>query len=187
MSFSSGIHTNGTGIDTSTRILDLVHFNYPWVLLVVFLVAFTTHSILTAESTDDSAEPLLTGPGGKPLPRSARKTEEERRKRKLQDFSPVRKLLFLWLSAGILATFLGNAINIVVHALDKRENGWWCGEATAVSSTHRLRMKAVLTIPVIDIYLRFSVFLQRFSYFLSRHYTIPFDRSSGYVAGCTDR
>jgi hypothetical protein len=134
MSLGSGIHTNGTGTDTSTRILDLVHFNYPWVLLVVFLLAFTVHSIVTAESTDDSAEPILTGPGGKPLPRSARKLEEEKRRRKSQDFSPVRKLLFLWLSAGILATFLGNAINIVVHALDKRENGWWCGEATAVSS-----------------------------------------------------
>ncbi|PQE15591.1 Heavy metal tolerance protein [Rutstroemia sp. NJR-2017a BBW] len=150
MSLSSGIHTNGTGTDTSTRILDLVHFNYPWVLLVVFLLAFTAHSILTAESTDDSAEPILTGPGGKPLPRSARKTEEEKRKRKSQDFSPVRKLLFLWLSAGILATFLGNAINIVVHALDKRENGWWCGEATAIYICASLFFYSVFLISLVD-------------------------------------
>ncbi|KAM3083677.1 ATP-binding cassette-type vacuolar membrane transporter Hmt1 [Clarireedia jacksonii] len=152
MSLSSGRHTNGTGTgtDISTRILDLVHFNYPWVLLVVFLVAFIAHSILIAESADDSAEPILTGPGGKPLPRSARKSEEERRKRKLQDFSPVRKLLFLWLSAGILATFLGNAINIVVHALDRRENGWWCGEATAIYICASLFFYSVFLISLVD-------------------------------------
>ncbi|PQE21831.1 hypothetical protein CJF31_00007677 [Rutstroemia sp. NJR-2017a BVV2] len=118
--------------------------------MVVFLLAFTAHSILTVESTDDSAEPILTGPGGKPLPRSARKSEEEKRKRKSQDFSPVRKLLFLWLSAGILATFLGNAINIVVHALDKRENGWWCGEATAIYICASLFFYSVFLISLVD-------------------------------------
>jgi len=114
------------------------------------LLAFTAHSIWTAESTDDSAEPILTGPGGKPLPQSARKSEEEKRKRKSQDFSPVRKLLFLWLSAGILATFLGNAINIVVHALDKRENGWWCGEATAIYICASLFFYSVFLISLVD-------------------------------------
>lgn len=132
LSSSSSIHPNGMGTYTTATILDLAHFNYPWILLVVFLISFITHSILTAESSDESG-PMLTGPGGKPLPRSVRRTKQDKDRLKLQDFSPVRKLLLLWLSAGILATFLGNAINIVVHALDKRENGWWCGEATAVS------------------------------------------------------
>lgn len=139
LSSSSGTYSNGTGTYTTSTILDLTHFNYPWILLVVFLISFITHSILTAEPSDQSG-PMLTGPGGKPLPRSVRRTRQDKDKLKLQDFSPVRKLLFLWLSAGILVTFLGNAINIVVHALDKRENGWWCGEATAVSiSLRRIR------------------------------------------------
>lgn len=131
-SLSSSMYSNGTGTYTTATILNLTHFNYPWVLLVVFLISFITHSILTAESSDETG-PMLTGPGGKPLPRSARRTKQDKDKLKLQDFTPIQKLLFLWLSAGILVTFLGNAINIVVHALDKRENGWWCGEATAVS------------------------------------------------------
>jgi hypothetical protein len=42
-------------------------------------------------------------------------------------------LLFLYLSIGLLATFVANAINIIVHALTASEDGWWCGEATAVS------------------------------------------------------
>jgi membrane protein YqaA with SNARE-associated domain len=127
-------HSWHNGTSTNKTILDIVHFNYAWVLFVIFLVAFVANSILAAEPSAESKEPILTGPGGKPLPRSARKAKEERdRKKKLKDFSPVRKLLFLHLSAGILATFVANGANIVVHALTKRENGWWCGEAMAVS------------------------------------------------------
>ncbi|ESZ98407.1 putative Heavy metal tolerance protein [Sclerotinia borealis F-4128] len=149
LSSSSNIFSNGTGTYTTATILDLTHFNYPWILLVVFLASFITHSILTAEYSDESG-PMLTGPGGKPLPRSVRKTKQDRDKLKSQDFSPVRKLLFLWLSAGILVTFLGNAINIVVHALDKRENGWWCGEATAIYVCASLFFYSVFLISLVD-------------------------------------
>jgi hypothetical protein len=128
---SSGFWSNGTS--TTTKLLDLAHFNYPWILLVVFLISFVANSVLSAEPKSTSVEPKVTGPGGKPLPQSTRKSKEEKEKRKLKDFSPLRKLLFLYLSAGIITTFLANAVNIVVHALTKRENGWWCGEATAVS------------------------------------------------------
>jgi ATP-binding cassette, subfamily B, vacuolar membrane transporter HMT1/ACLQ len=123
------------GTFTETDLLELVHFHYAWVLFVVFLVAFVTNSILSTEPSSESKGPVLLGPGGKPLPRSvARKNKEEReKKKKLKDFSRGRKLLFLYLSAGLLATFVANAINIIVHALTKSEKGWWCGEATAVS------------------------------------------------------
>jgi hypothetical protein len=115
-------------------LLDVVHFHYAWVLFVVFLAAFIANSILSAEPSSESKEPVLLGPGGKPLPRSTRKTKEEREKKKLKDFSPGRKLLFFYLSAGLLATFVANAANIIIHALTESENGgWWCGEATAVS------------------------------------------------------
>jgi hypothetical protein len=120
------------GAEILTTLLDLVHFNYAWVLFVVFLVAFVTNSILSVEASSQSKEPALTGPGGKPLPQSsARKSKEEReRRKKLKDFSPRRKLLFLYLSVGLLATFVGNGVNIVIHAL---KDNWWCGQATAVS------------------------------------------------------
>ena len=117
-----------------TTLLELVHFHYAWTLFVVFLVAFVTNSILSAETSSESKDPVLLGPGGKPLPRSvARKSREElEKKKKLKDFRPVRKLLFLYLQVGLLGTFIANAVNIVVHALTESENGWWCGEATAV-------------------------------------------------------
>lgn len=123
------------GAEVLTTLLDSVHFGYAWVLFVVFLVAFVTNSILSVEPSSQSKEPALTGPGGKPLPQSsARKSKEEREKRKkLKDFSPGRKLLFLYLSVGLLATFVGNGACIVIHALTSIDNDWWCGEATAVS------------------------------------------------------
>lgn len=62
---------NGTGNQTSTAttILDVVHFHYSWVLFTVFLTTFVANSILTATPTSESNEPVLLGPGGKPLPR----------------------------------------------------------------------------------------------------------------------
>jgi hypothetical protein len=129
---SSTLRLNENG-SAPEVLLDIIHFNYPWVLLLIFLAAFVTNSVLTAESSTDIDEPVVLGPGGKPLPRSAKKLKEAKEKKKLKDFSPYRKLLFAWLSAGVIVTFIANATNIIVHALTKRENGWWCGEATAVS------------------------------------------------------
>jgi len=120
--------------NTAQAILTYVHYASPIILLVFFLGAFTTHSILTA-SKDDILQPESnqTGPGGKPLPRntspSARKDEE---KQKDLDFSPARKLLFNWLSVAVILTFLGNAVIVIVHALLDRKHEWWCGQSVVV-------------------------------------------------------
>ena len=58
-------------------LLNAVQFHYPWVLAVVFLSAFVANSVLTAEPSSGSQLPTITGPGGKPLPRSAAKYKEE--------------------------------------------------------------------------------------------------------------
>ena len=120
-----------------TVLLDVVHFHFPWVLLLIFLIAFVANGVASAESSAETVGPVVTGPGGKPLPRSTKKREEEqeRLRRKRLDFSPLRKLLFYYLSAGVIVTFVANAANIVIHALTKREEGWWCGEPTAVSGS----------------------------------------------------
>ncbi|KFY00317.1 hypothetical protein O988_03355, partial [Pseudogymnoascus sp. VKM F-3808] len=46
-------------------------------------------------------------------------------------FGKTRSLLFCWLSVGLIGTFVGNIVNIVVHAVSDRRDGWWCGEAPA--------------------------------------------------------
>jgi ABC-type transport system involved in Fe-S cluster assembly fused permease/ATPase subunit len=130
---SSKFASNGT-VSGMGPVLNAVHFHYPWVLAVIFLASFVANSVLTAEPTSNPLPPTITGPGGKPLPRSAAKYKEELQKwRKMKDFSRGRKTLFLYLHAGLLATFLASGANIVVHALAEKNQGWWCGEATAVS------------------------------------------------------
>ena len=129
---SSGLGSNGT-LSSTTPVLEIVHFNYPWVILVIFLASFLTNSILTAESSKPANVTTVTGPGGKPLPSSVRKSREERERLKKQEFSSNRQLVFIYLSVAVILTFLANAANIMLHALAERESGWWCGEATVVS------------------------------------------------------
>lgn len=131
--------TTDNGVPFSTTLLEVLHFYYSWILFAVFLVAFVTNSILTVEPSAESKGPVRLGPGGKPLPSSsARKNKEEREKKKKdKDFSQTKKAVFYYLSAALLGTFLANGVNIVAHALTETEseNGWWCGEATAVSTS----------------------------------------------------
>lgn len=114
---------------TAQDILVYTHFSSPIVLLALFLISFTAHSILTS-SDDVAVQPSAkqTGPGGKPLPS---KTKGKRRQNAL-DFSHARKLLFNWLSVGAIVTFAANAGVVILHAVLARKDSWWCGESVAV-------------------------------------------------------
>lgn len=120
-------------VTAAERILDVTHFAYPILLLVEFLIVFTIHSVLTA--SDDT--PVLPssrprGPGGKPLPKNPRRASNDARQKAAVDFSRSQKLTLDWLVIGLITTLVGNATNIIIHALTKRP--WWCGEAAVVSS-----------------------------------------------------
>lgn len=126
--------SNQTTVSPAKDLLDVVHFHYAWILFLIFMVSFVATSILTAETAKAANGPILLGPGGKPLPASARKVKEEReRRQKLIEFSPGRQTVFKYLAAAILGTFLANGFEVVIHALTKSENGWWCGKEMAVS------------------------------------------------------
>lgn len=114
-------------------ILVYIHFASPIILLAFFLLAFTAHSIATA-SKDAIIQPSTeqTGPGGKPLPQNISSSIKARRENRALDFSPARKLLFIWLSVGTTLTFVGSATVVILHAVLARKDGWWCGESVAV-------------------------------------------------------
>ncbi|CAL3969286.1 hypothetical protein PZA11_006127 [Diplocarpon coronariae] len=149
---SSQLRVDQAGLPTSTQLLDLVHFYSSPALFLLFVVAFVTNSVLSAEQAAEALGPVRLGPGGKPLPRSsARKSQEElERRKKGKDFSRGRKLLFFYLSAALLATFVANAGNIVAHALLEAERGWWCGEATAVYVCASAFFYSVVLISMVD-------------------------------------
>lgn len=126
---NSNIYTyDGGRIDTSAidHWLAQIHFYCPWALVAVYVVSFVAYWIIT----DKSAKLSIKGPGGRPLPPSAQKLREDAEKRALEEFSPSRKLVFIYLSVGTLATFCGNAIVILLQVVSEEV---WCGEETAVS------------------------------------------------------
>lgn len=116
----------------SNRLLDAIHFNYAWFLGLIFVVVLMTSSYLSVQSTVDTEEPVLLGPGGKPLPRSRRKSKQDREQLKQKGFSSSRQAIFNYLSVALLLTFIAHGCNIIIHALVAKE-GWWCGEPMAVS------------------------------------------------------
>ena len=117
-----------------------IHFASPVILLAFFLVVFTAHSITTASPDSTvAASTQLTGPGGKPLPQGKGGSQAKaQRRRQVLDFSPARKLLFDWASAGAVLTFVANAVIVIFHALWDREDKWWCGQHVAVCSVTKL-------------------------------------------------
>ena len=134
------ITTGGPGphfipTDVAESIIYYTHFTYPIALLVLFITSLAVDGIVSSStdstiSSSGTSTPAVTGPGGKPLPKNNR---INRAGKSRTGFSHTKKLLFCYLSVGLVASFICNAVNIIVHALADRDKGWWCGESTAVS------------------------------------------------------
>lgn len=115
------------------RILAYTQVISPILLLCLYITAFALRSILTASNDNDTnpSQPEQLGPGGKPLPKKNHLKKDLVVPQRL-DFSRPRKLLFEWLSVGVLATLAANIAVIVVHVVWEREEQWWCGQAPTV-------------------------------------------------------
>jgi hypothetical protein len=120
--------------DAAGAILDFLQYAYPIVILFFFIFAFGAHSIASgkaaakAAAKANSARKVQYGPGGKPLPVRSQSFKKVLPK----DFSPSRKLVFEWLTVGVLLTYIGNATVVILHAIVYRRENWWCGEAVTV-------------------------------------------------------
>ena len=116
----------------AAKFLDFLQDAYPIILLAFFLVAFTVRSIATSSTTNSNGDEPAYGPGGKPLPES-KKAKKAHKPDPGPELSRPRKLVFEWLSVAACLTFVADTINVIVHALYDRKQGWWCGQATVVS------------------------------------------------------
>ncbi|KFZ14554.1 hypothetical protein V502_06026 [Pseudogymnoascus sp. VKM F-4520 (FW-2644)] len=136
---------------TAYWILHYVQYSYPLVLLVVFLTAFVAHSIISSPSNQSvTSRSNLLGPGGKPLPPTSRPPSNGPPEPANDGFGRTRSLLFCWLSVGLIATFVGNIVNIVVHAVSERRDGWWCGEAPAAYVIGSAFLYSLFLISLVD-------------------------------------
>lgn len=118
------------------KLLVYVHYAYPLVLLIFFLSAFTVQSIYTSRNRNTSeAPPKKTphyGPGGKALPIRGPNTRSNVHPDQAVELPRGQRLVFQWVSVVACLTFAGSAINTISHAVIRRDEQWWCGQATVV-------------------------------------------------------
>jgi hypothetical protein len=118
------------------RILTYTQIAYPIILTFLYIAVFIVQSIVTARNDNDiasSAQPEQLGPGGKPLPKKNKPEPAAP-----LDFSKPRKLLFEWLSVGVLASLAANITVVIVHTVLARREEYWCGQAPTVSKGRML-------------------------------------------------
>jgi hypothetical protein len=121
------------GLRAAARdVLRYMRIASPIVLLVVFTISFIVSSIISARRLTPNRNVISSGPGGRPLPKRTRSTMTVARDR--PDVSPNFKLLFKWLSVGVLLTFIADAAINMGHVLYSRSEHWWNGQAVVVST-----------------------------------------------------
>ncbi|KAK4234412.1 hypothetical protein C8A03DRAFT_47245 [Achaetomium macrosporum] len=111
---------------------------YPVVLLLAFVISAGVHTIVTSRTEEELVVPSVKGPGGKPLPVTKRKREQEASEP--DDNTGTGGLawtVFLYLTGAIVLSFVANGATIAAHAVqssrnDGLDNAWWCGEPTIV-------------------------------------------------------
>ncbi|KAK0251901.1 ATP-binding cassette-type vacuolar membrane transporter Hmt1 [Friedmanniomyces endolithicus] len=135
---------------TALLILHYLQVISPILLLALYVITFTVHSIVTARDDDDpTTAPEQLGPGGKPLPKK-NIDKKGPRLAEAYDFSKPRKLLFEWVSLGVLATLAGNITVVIVHALVERGERWWCGQAPTIYLVGSFMVYALFLVTLID-------------------------------------
>lgn len=134
--------------EVAPPLLLLTRYLYPLALFLFFLTSLTAWGIATAEPAKPAPPPANVVLRKTPRLAGAHVDEDDDEERcpgrfgrfarrwpggnvraKQMDerrLAPVRKAVLNWLLAGVLVTLVGNAVNVILHALAKR--GWWCGE-----------------------------------------------------------
>ncbi|KZF24470.1 hypothetical protein L228DRAFT_208986 [Xylona heveae TC161] len=133
------------------EILVRIHFAYPVALLFIFLIAFILRSVLAAKvQPEQTPSTVLKGPGGKPLPVKTKRSPKQSLGKDAVNLSPARKAAFDWLSVGVILTFFANAVDVVAHAIFKRNEGWWCGQSVVVYVVASFFVYSLILISLID-------------------------------------
>lgn len=122
-----------SNLKTSLELVGYTKIVAPLLVLVVFLVAFVAHGVVTAPPSDDVEVHARLGPGGRPLPKRRQSSQQVKEAAKVRDFSPHVKLLFNWLGLFALMTFAANAVLIILQTMIKFREKWWPGQAAVVS------------------------------------------------------
>ncbi|GFF76443.1 heavy metal tolerance protein [Aspergillus udagawae] len=67
-----------------------------------------------------------------------------------QKFSQSAKLLFKWLSVGVLVTLVADAAINVAHVMVARSEHWWCGQAVVIYVVGSFFVYAIILVSLLD-------------------------------------
>ena len=120
----------------SLKILNVCQEAYPAIILLVFIIAFIFYGIFNAPIEVDKVKVhAMRGPGGRPLPQRRKSANQVKEAVAVNDFSPRSKLVFRVIQAGVLVTFVVNAVSLILQTLYYREDEWWAGQSAVVCPT----------------------------------------------------
>ncbi|KAK2806852.1 hypothetical protein FQN51_005652 [Onygenales sp. PD_10] len=120
----------------------------PLILVVVFVISFVAHSVVSAKKLNAATPQIKTGPGGRPLPKRMRSTAVITPT--ITDFSPNTKLAFKWMSVGVLLTFVADAAVNMWHVIVERQQHWWCGQAVVIYIVASFFAYTVILVSLVD-------------------------------------
>ncbi|KAH6636451.1 hypothetical protein F5144DRAFT_180490 [Chaetomium tenue] len=128
--------------NTPQSVLRTAQLLYPVILLLTFIISAGVHTVVTSKTEEQLAAPTVRGPGGKPLPITKKKREEE----VLETNDDARGsggfawCAFLYLTGALVMSFVANGAAIAAHAMSSGNsskhaaltNVWWCGDERIV-------------------------------------------------------
>ncbi|CAK7227297.1 ATP-binding cassette-type vacuolar membrane transporter Hmt1 [Sporothrix curviconia] len=108
-------------------------------LLVIFVVSIVLNSIFDSRRAAQLIQPAATGPGGRPLPATRRRSQDS----STLSFTPTSEIsnftkrVYTTCYTFVIASFGADFASVLTHAFSDTKNpeiefGWWCGEETAV-------------------------------------------------------
>jgi ABC-type transport system involved in Fe-S cluster assembly fused permease/ATPase subunit len=124
---------------TPQSVLQTAQLLYPVILLLTFIVSAGVHTVVTSKTEEQLAAPTVKGPGGKPLPITKRKREQESLEANdnVGGGNGFAWCAFLYLTGALVMSFVANGAAIAAHAMNSSRDAeltdvWWCGEQRIV-------------------------------------------------------
>jgi hypothetical protein len=126
--------------NTPQSVLRTAQLLYPVILLLTFIISAGVHTVVTSKTEEQLAAPTVRGPGGKPLPMTKRKLEQESLEAddNASGTGGFAWCAFLYLTGALVMSFVANGVAIAAHAMTSSKDAgladvWWCGDERIVS------------------------------------------------------
>lgn len=134
-----GAAADDDGLSPVDLVLRETQYLYALVLLVAFISCAAWYSVYNSKKAEDHAQPVIKGPGGKPLPITKRKKRDDGERKLGPCFGRVAKNVFRYLASVVFLAYVASGVSMFIHAF-YHENPYkwskqglpWAGEWSVV-------------------------------------------------------